>query len=630
MALNPNLKIANIPLTHSFGATETDAAPTIDAATGLAPGANVAPPQGPSGFWGRITQVGKAKTILASAAQNTGKAANATGRFLLQGTAKLANQGYQEGKQVVDTTKMIVASKTKNPEAYKKASEQSQKDYQGFNKNKGGIFNAGTATSAEEAKRGDVKSGVKGIGGATLEAAGELIPLAKFAEGAKVYKLGRGVVEASHSTMRQIAENTVIGLLSGAAGNTGAELLQNGKISWKSTAKGAAAGAILGGGTTAIAKGIGALAPIFRRGPVDALDKLATKDVMTAGEADKVAAVAYTKIGVQDVGSAAEKVGVKTPTRPGIKEISQTDKVAVKTPVRISDQEYTKQFNKISKNYDKFYRELENLSPVEQKVKARSIDNQSQKALEDLNKARTEGVVPTTPSKVTKLTSETSKAEKVTGGAAKEGVNVKSTIQSKVTGNPGKTETAIAPKVTREASAPVTGEKVSGSALKSEQRAVEANLAKEFEGKATYDTASYKTNSESAVKLTHEDPQKAMDIAMGRTPGNNTVHEVAIAKALENKAIQEGDAETLRQLAASSRHTATSEAAQRLGAEGFTNESSPVKLMKQVADTKVTAFETKAKTTVAAAIKKDVATATAHIKVPSKDEWKVFVESLKC
>lgn len=605
-----------------------------------------APLQGPTGFWGRISQIGIGKVNALSAyrtvvehempvqsnnapLKDAGRATNAAGRFLLKGTAKLANQAYQEGKQVVDITKMEVANATHNPEAFFNANKQSQKDYEGFNKDKGGLFNAGTATSSKEAKQGDLKSGVKGIGGAILETAGELIPLAKFSEGAKVYKLGEGLVGASHGAMRQITENTVLGLISGATGTTGADLLSTGKINLKSTFKGAAAGGILGGGTTAIAKGIGILGTIFREGPTAALDKLkggskasgAMTDVLDNETANKLAAP--VKIPVSG-GDEATKVGVKTPLRPGVKEVSQTDKVVVKTPVMMSATEYTKKFNDLSKSYDKAYRDMEKMSPAEQKIRGNVVDTQHVKALEQLNQDYIHGVVPETPSKVTKLTSATSKAGKTTGGTPK--LDTTPIKEAPVSTGTGKTTLKATPKTED-----LPSSKVSTSALKSEQRAVQAGLVKEFENKASYSTTSYAEDTESAVKLAHDDPNKALDIATGKVSGNNPSHEVAVRIAVENKATQEGDSNILRQLGMSQLHGQTSEAAQRLGAEAYNaNPDSAVAAIQHIAATRAEVAGKRLGTDINKAVTSTIKDADSHIKVPSKSEWTMFLESVKC
>lgn len=175
--------------------------------------------------------------------------------------------------------------------------------------------------------------------------------------------------------------------------------------------------------------------------------------------------------------------------------------------------------------------------------------------------------------------------------------------------------------------------KTSGSAVNAESRAVEKGLVKEFKDKAQYKGASYKEEAANAVKLVKENPEEAHAIAMGEKPGNNTVHEVAVAKALENKALQEGDVETLLRLSQSPRHSVTSEAAQRLGAEGFEQEGSVVKNLAKLRKARELAVEKKTGKTVSKATSEEIiAIRAAKAKVPkqTKETFESFVDSLKC
>lgn len=199
------------------------------------------------------------------------------------------------------------------------------------------------------------------------------------------------------------------------------------------------------------------------------------------------------------------------------------------------------------------------------------------------------------------------------------------TSEPKVT-EPSKKETA--PQTLTPKKSP---RRVSGSALRTEQESVTAGLTKEFEDKATYKSGSYKDEAAKAVQLTHDNPERAMDIAMGRKPGNSILHTSAVYHAVKNKAIAEGDTETLRQLVTSSRHTGVSQAAQKLGSEGYNAVSDdPVERMRQVADARVAAVEKITKSSVPKAINDTAKEIASHEKAPSKFEWQSFVESIKC
>lgn len=181
---------------------------------------------------------------------------------------------------------------------------------------------------------------------------------------------------------------------------------------------------------------------------------------------------------------------------------------------------------------------------------------------------------------------------------------------------------------------PENGPRISGSALKSESRAVQKGLVSDLGEKATYSGGSYKQEADKAVQLVHDNPDEAKQIALGNKPGNNTIHEVAVRRAVENKALQSGDTDTLRQLANSSQHTATSEAAQRLGAEGFNaDHNSPVQAIREVNASREEALGSRtgqnADRVTESTVKDIQKTAAPKLKV-SRQDWNSFIESLRC
>lgn len=306
------------------------------------------PSAGPTGFWGRITQVGTAAaTEAAHAAKTTAHAGAATGRFLVGGTAKLANQGVQEAKQVGHTAKMLTASATKNPEAFAHANQQSQKDYKSFQKGKGGLLNVGTLTTEKEAKSGDLKTGVKKIGGGVLSSAAELVPVGKLSKAGKVFK---AVDHAATGTAAKIAAKEVgkqaaVGVAAGAAGSVGGQLVANGKVSAKEVAKSAAVGAIMGGGSAAAMKGakfaITKGKMVFDRSPTKTAPEISAKPEAI----DSITASKKIPVTDQSTGAVKGKVQAVIP-----------DKVAP-TPAKrpadtgYSDADFRLQFNKGAKDF---------------------------------------------------------------------------------------------------------------------------------------------------------------------------------------------------------------------------------------------------------------------------------------
>lgn len=268
----------------------------------------------PTNAWARLAVSGAAKVqkLVTGAVVSTAK----TG-------ASLINQGYQEGKQVVDTAKMTEAAHSKNPTAFSNANKQSQKDYQGF-KNKGGLLNAGTATTKQEAQQGTAK-GAEKIAGAAVATGSLLIPgggkaveeggsflLKQMGEqGVKELATKAGVEVGSRSTediAKELATSktgkfavkalsqgsTVSKVLHGAktgaiafgSYNAGSEAAQGGSVKQvaESGAKGAAAGAALGVGGAIAGKAASRALGRYSKTPISADDLKATAGKHQAAE----------------------------------------------------------------------------------------------------------------------------------------------------------------------------------------------------------------------------------------------------------------------------------------------------------------------------------------------------------
>lgn len=337
---------------YSFTGNPIDYQPPAPKQQAPAPQAN----KGPTDFWGRIQTTGIGKVNLLNAAHATKKAGGATGRFLFGGTAKLANQGIQEGKQAVETGRGEMAKRTGNQNALQASIQRQNQDYKGFKKS-GGILNQGTITSEEEAKKGDAKTGIKKIGGGTLQAAAEVLPVKGLSGAKKVFQEGKGLVEGAEKVVPKIVKNTAAGAGIGAAGNTGAQLAEKGKINLKETAKSAGAGAIIGGGAAALgeafkdgAKAI--MAKVHARNPEGPMPNVLTDE--------KASKLIPKKIDVQDQSGKAQNL------------------------TKMSEQDFTKEFNKLSRSYDVATKGLKDKAPGQQKLLSRVIDTKHEKALNGL------------------------------------------------------------------------------------------------------------------------------------------------------------------------------------------------------------------------------------------------------
>jgi len=328
-------------------------------------------------IYSQLNQKGRAQTTSATqhaknAATDVGHGISATGRFLLGGTAKLINQGYQEGKQVVDTTKMEAANITHNQTAAGNANKQSQKDYQGFQKGKGGILGVGTLTSEKEAKQGDLKTGAKEIGGGTLMAAGELLPFAKGVgigakgaeEGAKFMSAGRKAELAARAAedasklskgekAAQVAiaggKRIAVNGAYGAVGSTGSQLATDGKVNPFQVVKDAGASAATG---EIVHAGGALLSKVFSRGSDAALkDAVAARknvainpDTIDAAAKDIPKDTGQKLLPAGNIQNNSESIVKGTPAVPG--------DAGTPSKVPVSEAEYKARFDALSKSYD--------------------------------------------------------------------------------------------------------------------------------------------------------------------------------------------------------------------------------------------------------------------------------------
>src|SRR5262249_49321257 len=100
--------------------------------------------------------------------------------------------------------------------------------------------------------------------------------------------------------------------------------------------------------------------------------------------------------------------------------------------------------------------------------------------------------------------------------------------------------------------APASETKESKLARGVEAKAVQANLTKSFEGLSEYGTVKVADQAERAVKLLTDNPESARRIAMGEEQPPAGLLPESVFTAVENRALKEGDVDTLRDLATSS------------------------------------------------------------------------------
>lgn len=154
------------------------------------------------------------------------------------GTARVLNTAAAQVPQAYYTGEMLLADITGNTEAWRNANQSAEIANDQF-KNGGGLFNAGTLYNAEEARRGDLVTGVKRIGGGSLEAAAELASLGLGSTAGKAI-VKQGIVQGVKTSGKNIATNAGVNAVQSGAG----AFRQDASIT--DTAKAAAVGGVLG------------------------------------------------------------------------------------------------------------------------------------------------------------------------------------------------------------------------------------------------------------------------------------------------------------------------------------------------------------------------------------------------
>jgi hypothetical protein len=180
-----------------------------------------------------------------------------------------------------------------------------------------------------------------------------------------------------------------------------------------------------------------------------------------------------------------------------------------------------------------------------------------------------------------------------------------------------------------------TGEvKTSKLAQGVEAKAIENKLTKGFSDLPEYRAVNMEEQAALAGKLLNKDPELARKIAMGDEPAPKDIIPEAVFVAVENKAIAEGDANTLRDLATGSKlSTEATAMGQRIATLATRDPESPTGAIKDILAAREERAQKslgrkslqKAKTDVAKEIKTE-------LKKPriTKQDWESFIKSLEC
>jgi hypothetical protein len=129
------------------------------------------------------------------------------------------------------------------------------------------------------------------------------------------------------------------------------------------------------------------------------------------------------KVSVDGGDTKSTDVGVTSPLKVGVKDVSNTSNVEVRTVPKMTDQQYTKQFNALSKSYDSAQKGLADMPPLRQKAAAQAIDERHAQALNALDEAYANPQLPDGTSKIKTTSKSTTKAPDNTGGTPKGFVN---------------------------------------------------------------------------------------------------------------------------------------------------------------------------------------------------------------
>lgn len=158
-----------------------------------------------------------APTVNKNLIQQAGQVGGQFARGSVGGLAKMANTAIAQAPQVVEAGRLIAADLTKNPEAAAAASRRIDESYKKFG-SKGGILGAGTLYGAKEAQKGELKTGIKKIGGGTLQAQTEAagLMLGGFGGAKFIEDLGKvGIAQAAATQLPNIAKAGVANIAQG-------------------------------------------------------------------------------------------------------------------------------------------------------------------------------------------------------------------------------------------------------------------------------------------------------------------------------------------------------------------------------------------------------------------------------
>ena len=161
-------------------------------------------------------------------------------------------------------------------------------------------------------------------------------------------------------------------------------------------------------------------------------------------------------------------------------------------------------------------------------------------------------------------------------------------------------------------------------------KTIEKGLTDSFGGTAEYSPITIKEQAKMASDLINTDLKKAKSVVLGQEPLPTGMRAGTILKAMEDYALEKGDAELLRDIANSPLTAETSLHAQELRLLAERNPDSAVIAIKKVADARAEAIKKRTGKTVDKAVKEEVAKIKKEVKVIDKYDWNTFISSITC
>lgn len=302
---------------------------------------------------------------------------------------KTSKDARQAESNLVEQNNRIIADygkRLKDPNLDPKKREQYQATINLAKQQNDEVFKTATETNKQVMERTDPVKGAAAVGsiGFDILTAGTVTGTGKAAANTVARKQIEKLAakEIAEFGAKQVAKRVASGAAQGAVSGALSAVGEKGKdTSVKDIAKGAAGGAVTGGAVTFAAAGLGKL---FAMGPGKYLDKVkSSKAYRAAMEAERAAQPKALPAGKEQKLLPA---GDTTKALPQGKLRSES-----RTTIPVSEEEYQKRFEALSKSFDKETEAVKDLPALQQRIMLDDINNRHLAELEKLDDEFTYG-----------------------------------------------------------------------------------------------------------------------------------------------------------------------------------------------------------------------------------------------